>query len=70
VSEPLLSRYRRLVAEVAGHKSALTFHRKSLRAKAAELDAIKAECAAAGINIVTVSRSGTGAIHSHADRSS
>lgn len=62
-----MSRYRRLVAEVAGHKSALHTHRKALRAKSAELTAVKAECAAAGINIISVPASGIGAIHSHAD---
>lgn len=60
-----MSRYRRLVAEIAGHKSELNKHRKALRLKSAERDAVVSELAAAGINIITGPQ-GTGAIHSHA----
>ncbi len=68
--DSLVARVFRLRAAVAGHKSAIHRHRKDLRAAAAELEQIEAECQRRGISLVIVPSTGTGDIHSHADRTS
>jgi hypothetical protein len=63
----LIAQVVRLRQSVAGHKLAIRQHKEKLRAAAAELDVLEAECRRIGLQLVFTPPSGAGAIHGHFD---